>query len=280
MPLPLRRKRCSFGGKEGVWWRRKSTSTVDPTRTTPHTQPVMTTTNDDEKAVGAVYHRTSCQNHVSSSSSEESGDDNTLSFALELERPKQRRRRLPKRRKTFGGLSRRPLSLLLSNENNLFSSTKSRERETSTAQRTSPDPAVNLDPRPDVQHNPQPSQPRRKDIESTQGRASDSFHFPSDSEELDRWDTPKRPTATSSIQQAQEYFAHLDSAHHLQIDSSFSPIPCRPITRTTRTVQLSSPGFVNEYTKYANASRDLGIMPLPTRVYAKGRRRFFRKAEL
>lgn len=31
MPLPPRRKRCSFGGKEGVWWRRKKSSGTNAT---------------------------------------------------------------------------------------------------------------------------------------------------------------------------------------------------------------------------------------------------------
>lgn len=302
MPLPLRRKRCSFGGKEGVWWRRKSTSTVVPTRDPSHSQPVMTRTHDNEKKVeldhalahsAAVHHSSSCQNHVSSSSSsDESGDDNPLSFPLELERTKHRHgslsTHLPKRRKTFGGQSRRPLSLLLSNENILFSSPTSREGETLVTERTSPDLELHLHQQQEDPPISRRSQPRAKHIDrqSNLDAAPPSnsvvspFHFPSDNEPLDRWDTPQRPTATSSIQQARAYFAHLDAAHQLHIDSSRSPSPCRPITRTTRKVQLSSPGFVNEYTQYARASRELGVTPLPTKEYAQSRRKFFRKAEL
>jgi hypothetical protein len=361
MPLPPRRKRCSFGGKEGVWWRRKKLSlepavslaeagvskddgTTDIIEGTPAAEsqpervPVLedsaTVVEWDEALARPIYRRNSvCDNQVVSSSSEESGDDdeNSAPDVPHEERPVLKRARSSapssgssrlgvRRTKTFGGRSRRPLSLLLSQDNlgNLSPGVSSATKpEDAPVVPAAPLLEVNdssLDPQEggfeaaaaasatlSDEHHGTPQVPLDISEDLDTGDEEDSaqllssatsspasepnaFEFGGDDEGVSaphrRTATPSRPTATSSIEQAKRYFEHLDTSCHLQLDSSASPSPRRPIIRTTRKIQLSSPGFVQEYSKYASTSRDMGISPLKTVDYAKSRRGFFRKAEL
>jgi hypothetical protein len=91
---------------------------------------------------------------------------------------------------------------------------------------------------------------------------------------------PKRPSASSSLLQAKEYFDNLDSTTRLTLDSYDSPVVSSRVVRTSRKVSLSSPGITREYKAYAEASTESGVSPLSRKDYARSRRDFFRNAEL
>jgi hypothetical protein len=300
MPRPPRRKRCSFGGKEGVWWRHKSSeetyttsaSTPEPTSFPVSDGPlVVKDTIDlkvewDDMLARPIYHHSTRANQVVSSDDERS-DPSTR------EQPKPKRTkasffqtRLPVRRiKTFGGRSRRPLSLLLSDgyatplsasdDSDCSHRTPGQDRSNAPTDQQ-PGPIVRtLKSSPSNSENPpQVASPYdfKIDASSTAGNGTRTTASSS---------TPLRPTATSSIRQAQDYFAHLDASCQLQLDASASPSRKRPsLVRTSRKIQLSSPGFRLEYSQYANAIRELGVSPLAPDDYAKTRRALFRKNEL
>lgn len=348
MPLPPRRKRSAFGGKEGVWFRRKKISLelvpsgaeCDEENTVPGEPPVACKLDEvttlfvnetalvewDEALARPIYRRTVSENQVVSSSSDESGDDQenaTPDLPHEEESVRKRARsEAPrnslgvKRGKTFGGRSRRPLSLLLSQDNIPIdaassSSTSESERLVSTipALQVNDDP---LDPpgsseassgtaethqrtsrvslSPDVSQGIDVGEDDLQSFSSSStspaSEPKNPFEFTTEDEEqvparpLGTNTTPRRPTATSSIEQAKRYFDHLDASCNLQLDSSSSPSPRRRIIRTIRKIHLSSPGFLDEYSKYVEATREMGISPLKTVDYAKSRRQFFRKSEL
>jgi hypothetical protein len=91
---------------------------------------------------------------------------------------------------------------------------------------------------------------------------------------------PKRPSASSSLLKAKEYFDNLDSTTKLTLDSYDSPVVSSRVVRTSRKVSLSSPGITREYKAYAEASTESGVSPLSRKDYARSRRDFFRNAEL
>ncbi len=282
MPLPPRRKRCSFGGNQGVWWRRKNSSACNstPTISCPVTLLVDDVVKWDESLARPIYRRHSivCENQITSSS-EDTDEDNT--FLPSTERHNTERSSITttrkKNKKTFGGRSRRPLSLLLSQDNLSQISVMMQDSKPSGSETRGS--KVNSNSDDTSRQSTEMSSTNVPDSDSTYRCNPDVFDFVNN-EEPTPSTTPQRPTANSSIEQAKKYFAHLDSSCHLHMDSSASPTPHRSVIRTTRKIQLSSPGFIKEYSKYAQATQELGISPLKTVEYAKSRRRFFRKTEL
>ena len=310
MALPPRRKRCSFGGKEGVWWRHKSSEGASHTAASRPEQSFALSASDDrlvaennsidlkvqwdDMLARPIYHRSTMVNQVVSSEDDEPSSPSTP----EVPNPKRAKasffqRRTPVRRtKTFGGRSRRPLSLLLSESDaRPLTASDSSDRSQGTS-RGSNATDLPLDPvmsgRPDSA--PVQSPKTASPFDFHDGNIDGLFRVPARCRRTRAQvvqttsGTPQRPTATSSIQQAQEYFAHLDASCQLQLDDSISPRrqqQQRPsLVRTSRKLQLSSPGFRLEYSKYANASRELEVSPLAPQDYAKARRAFFRKNEL
>jgi len=371
MPLPTKRKRCSFGGKEGVWWPLKKVTkkeeegpscpdgngavcdTVDTGGTSvyPQNQSVafsLLRENDkniektmyemsnpvtwDDTLARPIYHRRGTLSRTKSLVVSSEDDESTSSkgsiimkpsnpdrtkvsaFFPEKHLPIRRRRRT----KTFGGRSRRPLSLLL---------LEGETRPTPSPTDASGDSSINNDEKSSSEGNTSPTNPvvEQEDdpgnehlnpctVDSTTvsyipPTSASPFDFVDDSNrpKVNRRhrlgimadQSPQRPTATSSMQQAKEYFDHLDASYHLQLEeegevmttsiSSSSPPsfphryhhnddrPKRSLIRTTRKIQLSSPGFQLEYSKYAQASRELGVSPLVPKEYSKTRREFFQK---
>jgi hypothetical protein len=110
------------------------------------------------------------------------------------------------------------------------------------------------------------------------------------------------------LRKAKEYFANLDATHKLTIcntndnnnnnisnnsledddnhdedhnnNNSHNNNRSSRVIRTSHKANLSSPGLTKEYGDYSEATRGLGVSPLPIREYAKSRRDFFRKGEL
>lgn len=369
MPPPLRRKRRSFGGKDGVWFRRKTCSTTQGEHEKEITKdattegkvpskdssPAASIDNGmvvewDEALARPVYRRLGNadtnnnktlenhslanfnSNHVSSSSSSDDSEEeheekkprdgffqSKLIFSTERSAKK---RQSAGRSRTFGGRSRRPLSLLLEDCNHSSSPTASskssitnntspsNQSESNTSVETTQTPKdnstriakTNEDPEKEnnlpttdhgIQSSVSPSTGFSSDTTSHDKRASGSeedhlLDFVGSLQESSAaLDVPKTPTHQASLEEAQRYFAHLDASHPLQLDSSESPTEHgrrkrrnRRLIRTSRKIQLTSPGFVREYSKYAEASKESGFSPLTTVDYAKSRREFFRRAEL
>lgn len=324
MPLPPRRKRCSFGGKEGVWWRRKSldgtrTSTTASDDTTPENQAACPPLNAtgvavvvkestsssselqvewDDALARPVYRRSGgSEPQQVVSSEDEEGSPSPSSSTPEQEPPHKRTKasffsKIPqvRRNKSFGGrATRRPLSLLLTEGDDAVKSPPPGLPTTSTADADSRssdlflqsvDSSITSEASPvyaaSEESSPQAAGPFDFEIHALVASGSKTVKT-----KAARKLTPQRPTATSSVKDAQEYFAHLDASCQLQLDSSYSsPQRKGSLVRTNRKVPLNSPGFQQEYAKYAKASRELNVSPLPPAEYARSRRDFFRKNEL
>mmetsp|Transcript_93236 Transcript_93236/g.269265 ORF Transcript_93236/g.269265 Transcript_93236/m.269265 type:complete len:317 (+) Transcript_93236:487-1437(+) len=309
MTQPPRRKRRSFGGESGVWFRRKSSGLASKGIATngeeeasmslsskqksnemasaEHQKLLSPAVEWDDTLARPVFRRSVCGNQVSS----EESDDN-----FSPERPPSpkkakinffapvRRNIGTKRTKTYGGRSRRPLSLLLSQENAMASGSAKLDDDGAARIHTEEEAADNGGKVVDGPTHTASSASWNVSQSQT-SNTSDPFSF-KDEENHDakqpQEPTPQRPTANSSVEHAQKYFAHLDASYQLQLESATqnTPSPHRPLGRTTRKICLSSPGFQDEYRKYSSNSRELGISPLAPAEYAKSRRQFFRKAEL
>lgn len=330
---PGRRPRRSFGGKDGVWWRKKTLPPLTLSTSSGGTSsPASTNTNEeddksnntmqidvewDDDLCRPIYHK----NVVSDGFHDDDSSDDEVSSELVVE-DKEGANPVPnvgedqivpvKRKKAYGGKGPRPLSLLLLESNLEYSSSSpssSPDKKKSRPETASP---LSLVPLPSSESSPSQISlvtalnvlPRRVSTspgglmeEVNQKTTKDGFlQTPSNT-------TPGSPkeslfnfvgsevkgrsrevcasvNANSSVQKAQEYFRNLDATERLHLDSSDSPVVSSKVTRSSRKVNLQSPGIVREYTDYSKSISATGISPLSVKEYAQSRRDFFRKGQL
>jgi hypothetical protein len=281
------RSRRSFGGSHGVWWRnrklpRVALSSEDEETAIPF--PSLTEGNEeeneligwDEDLCRPIYTNANENKLVSDDGNREEDDEeedppSKLSFTFNVP---------VRRHKSFGGRTRLPVSLELleANREGIMSSTY---LSPANSIPTSPGKTDEISGKDVVD-----------DSSKTLTKSQDSLDFPGncvdgDQNETNRKGKRKRKilkVEDVSILKAKRYFQQLDDTHTLNLDLSQSPLRKKSskVIRTSRRINLGSPGITREYRSYAEAmsSGDDSVKPLTLVQYAHSRRDYFRHAEM
>eukprot|EP00980_Cylindrotheca_fusiformis_P017895 scaffold5682_cov140-Cylindrotheca_fusiformis.AAC.6 len=282
------RPRRSFGGSHGVWWRNKKAV------------PPPTSSNELSKAVGwdedlcrPIYPPSNNNNENSNKEASEEGEEtrnnNDDADANASTGDRKKGKKLLKSRlaeapikrcnKTFGGRKRTPVSFLLLNANQEIVSSPSSTNSSSC----------------ESKNNGLPTTSSKAD--ATEEESTSTLDFTAEDKEKPAISNQKKKRhiltqEENALLKAKQYFEQLDTTQTLTIENSGdastatsstknpTSIHRSKITRTSRKVNLTSPGFSQEYKAYAKASQESGVSPLSKHQYAYSRREYFRKTEL
>jgi hypothetical protein len=169
------------------------------------------------------------------------------------------------RTRTFGnrGKRRRPLSLILTQEEEETPMTPTDEEEKASGARAD-----------EVED-------RESSYSDDIGVLTPRTDHESDRKQSKRQRRSKKPRSdpdSNSLEKAREYFANLDETQTLVLDAAMSPPVSSKVTRTHRRTNLASPGINREYRAYAKSiagDGDSGLSPLSIRDYASSRKLHF-----
>lgn len=269
------RPRRSFGGSHGVWWRNKKSVALTPSEESSSSS----STEDQKKETEAIgWDEDLCRPiyPVSKQTSNSKVVINDCNEENHVNPPKPPLKRLLsdapiKRSKTFGEKRRIPVSFLLLEANQESVSSPSSTSCSSEGNSASSFPTADNDTYFENSY--------KYNNNNNQESSSSTLEF----SERDEKPAKKRKIVSqeqTSLLKAKQYFQQLDSTQTLTLDSSDSPIKTSQITRTSRKVNLTSPGITREYKAYAHSSQGSGVSPLSIQKYAHSRREYFRRTEL
>jgi hypothetical protein len=267
------RPRRSFGGSHGVWWRNKKSVALTPSEESPSSSSTVEDQKKETEAIG--WDEDLCRPiyPVSKQTSDSKVVINECNDYVNPPKPPLKRLLSDapiKRSKTFGKKRRIPVSFLLLEANQESVSSPSSTSCSSEDNSASSFPKADNDTSFENSYN---------NSNNNQESSSLTLEF----SERDEKPAKKRKIVSqeqASLLKAKQYFQQLDSTQTLTLDSSDSPIKTSQVTRTSRKVNLTSPGITREYKAYAHSSQGSGVSPLSIQKYAHSRREYFRRTEL
>lgn len=264
--LPVKRRR-SFGGANGVWWRRhrrepESTKSDNPSTTLQ--SPPQSDDNDiewDEELCRPIYKNKTPvveEAGIVSDGNEDASPDSspTPSSPTIQEQTTATAKCLwtkaPVKRKKSFSTRKRPYSVVLMEAN---------------------------------QHSDS-SSPSTEEIHSQSSNESTALSFletNDDSKPKKKQQRQRRilPKEEAKLQKQRQFFEQLDATQSLTIDNSIMASPHHSkIVRTSYKVNLQSPTIQAEYSAYSKALVETGVSPCSMETFAANRRDVFRKREL
>ena len=301
------RVRRSFGGKDGIWWRKKACPESAKIQEDGVSTLLPSAIGWDESLCRPIYPKIPNSSFSYQSDNDENGAsenehiDDVTDEAPEDANPamlnsplliSQQSDPIKRKSKCYRGFRKRPLSVFIDTDLTTSLPTEKRSRNiqkdyqmdslASTASRQiqhSADPVESSPSENALIHMSKNRRTRNRlaSVVKVLDKSADSeiFDFDATVEERARAfkkDSPSyQPSAKSSIDEARNFFNSLDSSEKLTLDGSSTPVSSSRVFRTRRGVCTSSPRLVQEYSAYVEAIESTGVAPLDITEYAKNR---------
>jgi hypothetical protein len=284
------RFRRSFGGKDGIWWRKKKTREEK----VEEAKELTPTTKNDHSIIGwdPVLCRPIFKEVVSSGSSlandDSSLEDNTSGSDQDHNHNKPilvttAKTKVQRTERSYGGRKRPYVMLeLLQDSSTLMDTTKPKDNlEDDNELLSSPVPSTPLAntslPRRQISTLvvAEPSVPENSNRADSNQKNATVLDFADEESPAAAAKEPEplhQPSSNTSLLEAKSFFERLDATQELKLDSSDTPVATSKVSRTSRRqISCSSPTVLQDYQAYMQCSNESGVTPLSLPNFLKSR---------